>query len=208
METLNRVPADCRVLACPEDSLAAFAPLAAAAGFELIAGPKADVLSRYCQAIRKIAAIRQCAADWVVRATGDNPFVFTDAAAALLGEAVTRGADYAGYDALPYGAGVEIIKAGALFQAEAEAAAGGEREHVCPFLYNHPERFRLHRPPAPQAWQGSGIRLTVDTPEDYTRAQRLYDALLSVPPELRGKGETVISVFRKTFPSAAEGGEQ
>ena len=193
MEALKQIPADCRILACPEDSLTAFTPLAAAAGFEIIGGPKFDVLRRFCQAIRHYAA------DWVIRATGDNPFVFTDAAAALNREAVKAGADYAGYGALPYGAGVEVLKARALLEAEEEAATDAEREHVCPFLYNHPERFLLHRPPAPLSWQGSEIRLTVDTPEDYARSQRLYDALGSVPSEDRNKGETVIAVYRKTF---------
>jgi spore coat polysaccharide biosynthesis protein SpsF len=203
MEALKRLPVDCHILACPEDSVTAFTPLAAAAGFELISGPKDDVLRRYCLAIRQIAAIRGCAVDWVIRATGDNPFVFTDAAAALLREARARGADYAGYSALPYGAGVEVIKARALLQAEKEAAMDAEREHVCPFLYNHPELFLLHRPPAPLSWRGPDIRLTVDTPEDYERSRILYDALVSYPPEKRGNGETVISVFRN---SVHEGG--
>jgi spore coat polysaccharide biosynthesis protein SpsF len=200
METLQQVPADCRILACPEDSVTAFTPLASAAGFELIGGPKEDVLSRYCLAIRRVAESRRQGVDWVIRATGDNPVVFSDAAAALFQEAASRGADYAGYGSLPYGAGVELIKAGALFRAEAEARTGAEREHVCPFLYNHPERFLLHRPPARPSWQGSGIRLTVDTPEDYGRAQQLYGALSPFPPETRSMGETVIAVYRETFP--------
>jgi spore coat polysaccharide biosynthesis protein SpsF len=188
MEALNRIPADCRILACPEDSLAAFAPLAKAAGFELVSGPKDDVLRRYC------IAIRHCSADWVIRATGDNPFVFADAAAALSREAQALDADYAGYGALPCGAGVEVVRARALLQAEEEARTGAEREHVCPFLYNHPERFLLHRPLAPKPWQGPGIRLTVDTPEDYERAKGLYDALSPLPPEKRSNGETIIAV--------------
>jgi spore coat polysaccharide biosynthesis protein SpsF len=193
MEVLKQIPADLHILACPDDSLNAFAPLAEAAGFELISGPRSDVLRRFC------IAIRHYGLDWVIRATGDNPFVFTDAAAALRREAQSLGSDYAGYGGLPYGAGVEVIKARALLQAEEEAAGEAEREHVCPFLYNHPERFLLHRPLAPQPWQGPEIRLTVDTPEDYERAKALYNALSRIPPENRGNGETVISVFRNTF---------
>jgi spore coat polysaccharide biosynthesis protein SpsF len=198
MEALKRLPVDCHILACPEDSVTAFTPLATAAGFELIRGPRDDVLRRYCQAIRRIGA--RDSVDWVIRATGDNPFVFTDAAAALLREAQALGADYAGYSALPYGAGVEVIRARALLQAEEEARLDTEREHVCPVLYNHPELFLLHRPLAQLSWQGPEIRLTVDTPEDYEHSQRLYDALAHHSPEKRGNGETVISVFRNTFP--------
>jgi spore coat polysaccharide biosynthesis protein SpsF len=210
MDALKQVPADLYILACPADSVAAFAPLAKAAGFELISGPKSDVLRRYCIAIRQIAAIRHYSVDWVIRATGDNPIVFADAAAALRREAQALGADYAGYGALPYGAGVEVIRARALLQAEEDAHEDTEREHVCPFLYNHPERFLLHRPLAPLSWQGPTaspgceIRLTVDTPEDYGRAKVLYDALARLPPEKRSNGEVVISVFRNTFPGKGQ----
>jgi spore coat polysaccharide biosynthesis protein SpsF len=173
MEALNRVPAELRVLACPEDSVAAFAPLADEAGFSLLAGPKDDVLGRYCLALRKFGITR------VIRATGDNPFVFADAAAAINAEALALGADYAGYNGLPLGAGVESVSAEALFNAEADAATPFEREHVCPYLYSHPELFLLHRPLAPLRWRSVSqpLRLTVDTAEDYERAQLLYAEL-------------------------------
>ena len=193
MEALNRVPAELRVLACPEDCAAAFAPLAAEAGFTLFTGPKEDVIGRYCLALRTLGI------DRVIRATGDNPFVFTDAAAAINAEALALGADYAGYSGLPLGAGVESVSADALFQAEVEAAAPYEREHVCPYLYNHPELFRLHRPLAPRRWQGPDLRVTVDTREDYERALVLYEHLLSLPPEERNKGECVIAAYRRLF---------
>jgi spore coat polysaccharide biosynthesis protein SpsF len=135
MEALNRVPAELRVLACTEDSIAAFSPLAAEAGFELLAGPKDDVLGRYCLALKKFG-IQQ-----LIRATGDNPFVFADAAASINAEAMALGADYAGYGGLPFGAGVEAVSAVALFRAESEVVSEYEREHVCPYLYGHPKSF-------------------------------------------------------------------
>jgi spore coat polysaccharide biosynthesis protein SpsF len=159
-------------------------------------GPKEDVLGRYC------AAIRLSGADWVIRATGDNPFVFADAASALLLEGRSLGADYSGYGSLPYGAGVEILRSEALLRAEAEATFPEEREHVCPYLYRHEELFRLHRPLSPPAWRGPDMRLTVDTAEDYERAQQLFRALSPLPPELRFSGETIIALYRELFRSA------
>jgi spore coat polysaccharide biosynthesis protein SpsF len=200
MEALKTVAADIHVLACPEDCLDAFAPLAASAGFVLAAGPKEDVLGRYCMAIRRFRA------DWVVRATADNPFVFADAAAALLLEGRSRGADYSGYSSLPCGAGVEILRSAALLRAEAEAALQAEREHVCPYLYGHGELFLLHRPLAPRLWRRPEIRLTVDTAEDYDRARQLYGALSCVPPAIRFSGETIISVFDGLFRPGGEAG--
>jgi spore coat polysaccharide biosynthesis protein SpsF len=68
-------------------------------------------------------------------------------------------------------------------------------------LYTHPEKFLLHRPLAPQSWQGSEIRLTVDTQQDYEQAQVLYAALdrlekTGKPGEGgRYKGEVIISAY-------------
>jgi spore coat polysaccharide biosynthesis protein SpsF len=191
MEALSGLPWETKVLACPEDCASSFAPLAAEAGYELLPGPKDDVLARYALGIRRFGA------DRVVRATGDNPFVFADAAAALEREAAALGADYAGYGGLPYGAGTESVDAVALLRAEKEAASPAEREHVCPYLYGHPEIFRLHRPLAPLSWQGPDIRLTVDTREDYEKARILYRALSDLPPEERNRGAAVISVYQR-----------
>ena len=190
MEALFFLPCDAKILACPEDSVSSFAPLAEEAGFTLIPGPKEDVLARYCLVIRKTGAER------IIRATGDNPFVFVDAAVSLDKEAGLLGADYAGYSGLPHGAGVESVASGALFRAEREAETQAEREHVCPYLYSNPEVFRLHRPLAPRRWQGPELRITVDTREDYERAALLYDRLLSFPRKERNLGENVIDAVR------------
>jgi spore coat polysaccharide biosynthesis protein SpsF len=170
MEALSFVRCDLHVLACPEDCESSFRPLAERAGFELCTGSKEDVLARYCSVINRYSP------DWVIRATADNPFVFADAAQKLAEEAAALNADYAGYAGLPLGAGVEAVNAAALLRAEREGRKPEEREHVCPYLYGHPELFRLHRPLAPRNWQAvpAALRLTVDTPEDYLRAEELY----------------------------------
>ena len=191
MEALNQVPADIRILACPEDSLSSFASLTKEANFQILAGPKEDVLERYCMAIREYSI------DRVIRATGDNPFVFADAAASLNDEAVSKKADYAGYGELPYGAGVESVAASALLLASKQAKLQPEREHVCPYLYNHPELFTLHRPISPARWHYPDIRLTVDTQEDFDRAAELYAALKNEPN--RHNGETIIKKYAKMF---------
>jgi len=199
MQALNWVPAQARVLACPEDSVAAFTPLAKDAGFELLAGSREDVLARFCLAVRRFRISR------LIRATGDNPFVFADAAGVINTEAMALDADYAGYCGLPLGAGVESVTAGALLYAQTEELSPYEREHVCPFLYEHPELFRLHRPLAPLRWQdiyeepapGQTIRLSVDTQEDYDRAKELYAALEDGPS--RFKGQAIINRYRELF---------
>jgi len=191
MEAFAFFPAGKKILACPEDCVSSFAPLAEEAGFSVAPGPKEDVLARYC------LAVRASGADRIVRATGDNPLVFVDAAAALNREAGELGADYAAYAGLPVGAGVESVASEALLRAGREAQDAYEREHVCPYLYNHPELFKLHRPLAPLRWRGAEFRVTVDTAEDYERARLLYEELLSLPPRKRNLGENIIGASRR-----------
>jgi len=194
MEALNQVTADLRILACPRDAADKFAPLAEEAGFQLCVGPKEDVLERYCIAIRTYNIKR------VIRATGDNPFVFVDAAMAINAEGLALAADYSGYAGLPHGAGVEAVNAAALLQARDEASSAYEREHVCPYIYGHAEKFLLHRPLAPLRWQAPQARLSIDTEEDYRRAQILHAALDSCEsqPE-RWRGPSILETYRKLF---------
>jgi spore coat polysaccharide biosynthesis protein SpsF len=187
MQALNHVPADIRILACPQDSLSLFRPIVKENGFEIFAGSKEDVLDRFCKVICKYSLKR------IIRATGDNPFVFTDAACAINTEAQALNADYAGYLELPYGAGVESVCASSLLRASNESAFPFDREHVCPYLYNNPQKFRLHRPIAPSQWHYPDIRLTVDTQEDFDRARELYSALKNEP--YRYNGTNIINTF-------------
>jgi spore coat polysaccharide biosynthesis protein SpsF len=184
MEALNNVSADFHIIACPQDSVSSFLPFAEEAGFHIFSGPKENVLERYCRVIRHFSLNR------VIRATGDNPFVFTDAASAINDEAMNQNADYAGFGGLPHGAGVESVSASALLRAAEEAVSPFEHEHVCPYLYNNPEKFRLHRPLAPSCWRYPDIRLTVDTLEDYENAVELYITLKDEP--LRYHGSTIL----------------
>ncbi len=185
MQALSYVPADVRILACPEDSRDAFEPLAIRSGFRLITGSKEDVLGRYCKAIRETGA------DRVIRATGDNPFVFPDAASEIDRQGRELGADYAAFGDLPYGAGVESIQAEALLKAERDALSKHDREHVCPWLYGNPSLFTLHRPPAPPQWRFPSIRITIDTAQDLERARALFALLGSSAPD----GENVIKAY-------------
>ncbi len=198
MQALQNVVSDLRVLACPQDAREAFQPLADRAGFLLVVGSKDDVLSRYCDAIRATGASR------LIRATGDNPFVFADAANEINLQGDRLGADYASYAGLPYGTGVEALRSEALLRAEREARNPYEREHVCPFLYGNPDAFLLHRPAAPSVWRMAGMRVSVDTREDYERARRLYDEMILLHGRpFRTSAQAVISAWRKLEESGA-----
>ncbi|MDR2865429.1 MAG: spore coat protein [Spirochaetaceae bacterium] len=176
LQALSNIPCDEYILACPEDSFENFSPIASRAGFALFAGSKKDVLKRYCDAIRHFGIERDKYAR-IIRATGDNPFVFADAASRINGEALELDADYAAYEGLPHGAGVESVSVQALLCAEEKAVLEAEREHVCPYLYTNGKRFALHRPLAPKEWRFPEKRITVDTIADYEKAKTLYTLL-------------------------------
>ncbi len=189
LRRLSRVEAEVRVLATEGKSARELRPLAEGLGFVLFVGPEDDVLARYCGAIREFRL------DTVVRATGDNPFVSPEAAQDLLEDGGAEKADYAAYRSMPLGFGVEVVRAAALLEAEAEARDPFEREHVCPFLYRRPERYRVYQPEAPEYLRAPEARITVDTARDYERAIAAAAACGEDPPSavlarwLRGSAE-------------------
>lgn len=148
------------------------AELAAARGWACVRGSEADVLDRF------VVAARASDADEVVRITSDCPLID----AAVIDE-VVRGrrradADYASNflarRTYPRGLDVECMTRGALERAAAEADQPHEREHVTPYLYADPARFRLHGHEAPE--DHSALRWTVDTHEDLQLLRELYAA--------------------------------
>lgn len=176
LRRLSRVPADLRVLATEPGSAPELGPRAEALGWKVFVGSEEDVLARYCGAIREYRISR------VIRATGDNPFVSPEAAESLLSDPRTAVSDYAAYQGLPLGFGVEVVRASALLEAEAESSDLYEREHVCPFLYRRPGRFSIYRPEAPGSLRAPEARVTVDTREDYEAARALAEECGFDPP--------------------------
>lgn len=181
LRRLGGLPVDALVLATDEASAVALEPVAARNGFDLLVGPAEDVLARYCLAIRRYGI------DLVVRATGDNPLVSSELAAELLdrraaGLRAGRPSDYAAQVGMPTGMGVELVAAAALLKAESEARAAAEREHVCPYLYGHPELFVIDRSEAPAEYAIPRASVTVDRREDYDFVLRVYGALYDCRP--------------------------
>ncbi len=177
MRRLRGIPADAYVLATDDDGAEALSGAAAAAGFSIFAGPKDDVLRRFRLAADAFGL------DFLIRATGDNPFVSVELAVLLRERALAAGADYAGFTGMPVGMGVEAVRADALRLADLRSTDPYEREHVCPHLYRNPASFRIERPACPPAWALPGARVTVDTPEDYRSALSLVDELGAFPKD-------------------------
>ena len=141
-------------------------------------GSEHDVLSRYAEAARLHGA------DVVVRITSDCPLIDPALIDQVIAVYVEGDSDYVSNmlpPTWPYGMAVEVLSAAALQQAHTEATQPAEREHVTPFIYWHPERYRLRNLASPVDL--SHHRWTVDTPDDYELVRRLFETLHPINPE-------------------------
>ena len=152
------------------------APLVALAeslGVTVFRGSEPDVLDRYyrCAAERGFSA--------VVRATGDNPFVDPEELDRLVDLFEAKALDYASAfpsfgSGLPVGAGLEIFTFAALERSWKEGRGPHHREHVNEYMQENPALFAQAVLKAPPEKTAPDLSLTVDTPEDFARARRLY----------------------------------
>jgi spore coat polysaccharide biosynthesis protein SpsF len=139
-------------------------------------GSEHDVLARYYE-----AATRE-RADTVVRITADCPLIDPELVDAMLARfSAAQGSAPVDYlsntleRSFPRGLDAEIFSMAALTRAWREALAAEEREHVTPYIHRHPELFRLENHSGPD--DRSGVRLTLDTPEDWAVIHAVVEAL-------------------------------
>lgn len=142
-----------------------------AAGWRWFRGSEHDVLDRYYHAAREVGA------DTVVRITSDCPLTDPAVIAALIERA--GGADYASTSypraTFPLGISAEVVRFDALAQAWRDDDDPARREHVTPYVYRHPDRFRV----VGLACEAdhSHHRWTLDTPEDAELLRRIFGEL-------------------------------
>lgn len=142
-------------------------------------GSEADVLARYH------GAATQAQADIVVRITSDCPLLDP----AIVDDAIDcfrQNRDRVDYvsNALrpgyPLGMAVEVFPFEALDAAHREAADAEEREHVTPFIYRRPDRYRIGHLEHVRGLEQH--RWTVDTQEDFELVSRILEALVPARP--------------------------
>jgi len=159
-----------------DDALAAFLGEIGLATFR---GPLADVLGRYVGAIETLGVTGT-----VVRLTADCPLADPSVIDDCVRLHAESGAEYASNSlrrTYPRGLDVEVFGADQLLTAGREAVDPYDREHVTPFLYRNPDRFSCVQ--LVQARDESGLRWTVDTPEDFAFVERVYAALYPTKPD-------------------------
>lgn len=178
VEAARRVPGvDGVVVATSgEESDDALAAHAGGLGIGVHRGPLDDVARRMLDAA--VAA----EADVLVRINGDSPLL--DPALIAQGLALFRSgthdlASNVVVRSFPKGQSVEVISRAALADAVAAMTTADDREHVTPYFYRNPERYRIARFVAEQAMPD--LQLSIDTEEDFAFCEALL-ARLPGPP--------------------------
>jgi spore coat polysaccharide biosynthesis protein SpsF len=142
-------------------------------GTKVYQGSIQDVLDRFYQA----ATLEK--ADLIVRLTGDCPLIDPDLIDDAVNALLEQKADFACNRlpppfnrTYPIGLDVEVCTYAALEKAWKNATLKHEREHVLPYLYSTPGRFKVIQ--LNHTEDLGHLRWTLDTPEDLALLRRIY----------------------------------
>ena len=141
-------------------------------------GSLQDVLGRYAGALEAFGP-----ADHVVRLTADCPLADWTVIDEVIALHLDSGADYTSNTvdrSFPKGLDVEVFRAGLLPEIAAATGDPYDREHVTPFFYRNPDRFRVEQ--LVRSERHDEVRWTVDTPEDFAFTTAVYEALYRDKP--------------------------
>ncbi|MEW6195424.1 MAG: glycosyltransferase family protein [Bacteroidota bacterium] len=139
-------------------------------------GSSDNVLSRYYETAKVFGA------EIVIRITSDcpliDPVILDKMIDDFLASNRTEKLDYLSNSIVrtfPRGLDVEIFSFETLNKTYMQAVLPYELEHVTPYIYQHPELFKLKN--FAHDKELSAHRWTVDTPEDYELIKNIYDKL-------------------------------
>ena len=164
---------DIMVATTTDESDNAIESLCVQHGVQVYRGSQFDVLDRYYQA----ALLSN--AEVIIRITADCPLIDPEEIDRTVDAFFNSGVDFAA-NRLPWGRNVpigfdtEVCTFEVLQRAWQEADKPYEREHVMPYLYDEPDRFKVllvRREP-----DFGHYRWTVDTAEDLVFIQKVFDA--------------------------------
>jgi len=154
-------------------------------------GSEDDVLARFYEAAVKHEA------DVIVRITSDCPVIDPK----VIDKVIQFYNDhYPDYDyvsntlirSFPRGMDTEVFSAKVLAEAFFKAKAFNEREHVTPFIYKNPEKYRLGN--VSYVLNENRHRWTVDTIEDFELVNKIIEHLYPQNPQF--SLEDILGLFK------------
>src|SRR5262249_58632314 len=153
--------------------------LARRLGVGCFRGSEDDVLDRV------LRAAQSAAADAIVEITGDCPLVDPQVVDRLVDVYLANDYDYVANvlkRTYPDGLDTQVFATSLLAEVARLTQDPADREHVSLYIYEHPERYRLHNVESdlpPKYWK---LRLTLDTPEDFALIAAIYGELYPKNP--------------------------
>jgi spore coat polysaccharide biosynthesis protein SpsF len=139
-------------------------------------GSDENVLERYYKASKIFNS------EFIIRITGDNPFTDVKYGTMAIEHAFKTQSDLSSITDIPLGTAIELIKTQALDKTYSEAVEPHQLEHVTPYIKENTDKFKIIRKPAKVQNMMPGIRLTIDTQEDFEFAEKIYSALYNDKP--------------------------
>ena len=142
-------------------------------GAEIVQGPEEDVLARYA------CAVKAYDPDWIIRITGDCPMLPPNVVNSVFHLAVKNGYDYISNAdercrTSMDGTDCEVISRRMFDHVAREAKTDHDREHVTPFCRREPPHWATVGVVIAH-FDLSGLKYSVDTPEDLARVRAAHE---------------------------------
>ena len=154
-------------------------------GVKCFRGSENDVLQRF------IDAAEFYHVDQIIRVCSDNPFLEMASINKLVEKVTSQNeADYISFNIggkpsikTHFGFWTEYVTLNALKQAKALTDESLYHEHVTNYIYANPSIFNVQWIDGPESIvKHLDIRLTIDTPEDFSNAQKIYKDICKKNP--------------------------
>ena len=139
-------------------------------------GDSKDVLDRYYNCAKTFGL------STIIRITADNPLIDPTLVDEIIKKFKMNDFDYisnAHVRSFPYGTETEIFSFNALEIAWKNAKTTHEREHVTPYFYNNPKKFRILDIKNPKNL--SQLRWTIDKEEDLQLVRKIVSKIKKRP---------------------------
>lgn len=155
-------------------------------------GSEYDVLTRVLEAAESVKA------DIIVELTGDCPLIDPTLVDKVIEEFFTREVDYVSNSippCYPLGFEVQIFPVSVLKEVSRLTNDPIDRVHVSYYIYNHPEKFKVHNWPIDSECYMPDLRVTLDEKEDYELLEIIFKRLLPINQNFSVLD--VINLFKK-----------
>ena len=154
---------------------------------ECFRGESKDVLDRYYRCAKKFKL------SIIVRITSDNPLIDPTIVDHVISRFIDSDYDYMStlVKKSPLGFTVEVFTFKSIKKAWEEAKLPSEHEHVTPYFYNNPDKFKIES--VSQEKDLSHIRCTVDTEYDFKLIEKIISKIETRPIHL----DHILDLFSK-----------